>query len=385
MPKRNLLQGLIEVNASNLNVQFNDPMKRLKFLLLGGFACVLILSGCESQPGTESGGEFTVQQSATSGLGRYKLVAVNGQSVPASVAHRYAQIKVHSGDFTLRADGTCSTTTTFSAPSAGKDTRVSHCTYERQGASLSMTWQGAGKNTGVIDGETFTMDNHGMEFSYQLVQPISTMSQLDLAGECDQSVIDAGIPRAEPGVFDDFERDLVSGRNADGISIGFLTFQGSQTTRVAISKTGKHPPRPDESDSNSVLQLDVDVREWAGVIHGFENTEVNRWSPRDWSALSELRFWLYGNNRQTTLFVEILDNRKPCPNAAGAEVFTYQFTDDFTGWREIVVPFDRFTRKEIYNDAPNDGLNLDAVHGWAFGFLDSGGPTTYYLDDFEVR
>lgn len=375
------------VNPVDVYTVFNDPMKRVKFLFRSVFAGLLMIAvpGCESDSTVDSGGKFTGQQVSTSVVGRYKLVAANGVPVPATIAVRYAQIKVHSGDFTIRADGTCSTTTVFSPPAGGKETRLSHGFWDNSGNKIAMQWQGAGKTSAKLSGDLLTLDNHDMQFVYQRSQPISSLERLDLASECDQRVIDAGVSRAEAGVFDDFEQDLISGRNADGVSIGFLTFQDSQTTQVAMSTTGKHPPRPSEPDDNAVLQLDVDVRGWAGIIHAFENIEVNRWTPRDWRDLSELRFWFYGRNRLTTLFVEILDNRKDCPNAAGAEVFTYQFTDNFSGWRQIVVPFDRFTRKEIYNNAPNDGLGLAAVHGWAFGALDTGGPTTYYLDEVEVR
>ena len=42
-------------------------------------------------------------------------------------------------------------------------------------------------------------------------------------------------------------------------------------------------------------------------------------------------------------------------------------------------------RKEVGNGAPVDGLGLSEVHGWAFGTTNTGGPITYYLDNFELR
>jgi hypothetical protein len=39
------------------------------------------------------------------------------------------------------------------------------------------------------------------------------------------------------------------------------------------------------------------------------------------------------------------------------------------------LPFSEFSRKEVGNGAPNDGLTLTEVHGWAFGTLSTGGPT----------
>ena len=214
---------------------------------------------------------------------------------------------------------------------------------------------------------------------------IDDSMKLDMAKECDESTVMAGVEKAQAGVFDDFNSAFLSGINGDGFPIGFFTFQDSDGSTVSISATAEHPPLPREEADNTVLQLDLDVKAWAGVIHNFENPAVNRWTPSDWRGFSEFSFWLYGNNTNTSLFVEIADNRKPCPNPAGAEVYTYPFTDNFSGWKKITVPFAKLVRKEIYNDAPNDGLGLSEVHGWAFGTLNTGGPLTYYIDDFEIR
>ena len=133
------------------------------------------------------------------------------------------------------------------------------------------------------------------------------------------------------------------------------------------------------------MKLELEVKAWAGIIHNFENPQVDSWTPRDWRGFESLSFWLYGRNSNTPLFVDIMDNRNPDSIAADAEVFTYSFSDNFSGWRLIRVPFSEFFRKEIGNNAPHDGLGLAEVHGWAFGSLQTRGPITYYLDDFSLR
>lgn len=209
--------------------------------------------------------------------------------------------------------------------------------------------------------------------------------KLDIANECNESIVAAGIKKSPVGVYDDFNSNLQTGRNRDGVTIGFFTFQDSDSSIVTINSTSEHIPLADEANGNAVLQLNLDVKAWGGVIHAFENPAVNRWTPRDWRGFTGFSFWLYGNNNDTPLFVEILDNRKPCPYPAGAEVFNYSFTDNFSGWKQITVPFNKLVRKETYNGAPDDGLGLSEVHGWAFGTLNTGGPVTYYIDDFELR
>ena len=193
-----------------------------------------------------------------------------------------------------------------------------------------------------------------------------------------------GIQKARAGVFEDFGSGLPISRDRFGIPIGFTTFGDSQSSVVYISTTSDHPQLPAEEDNNQVLELDLDVKAWGGVLHRFENKARNTWTPRDWRGSDAFSFWLYGNNTNTSLFIEILDNRKRRSTTPDAELFTYTFTDNFSGWKLIVVPFEDLVRKEIGNNAPNDGLGLSEVHGWAFGALNTGGPVTYYIDDLEL-
>ncbi len=55
------------------------------------------------------------------------------------------------------------------------------------------------------------------------------------------------------------------------------------------------------------------------------------------------------------------------PNSA--ELFEAGFVDNFTGWKQIAVPFTSFTRSATQPaGAPNDGLGLTAVNGYGFTF-----------------
>jgi ketosteroid isomerase-like protein len=107
------------------------------------------------------------ESKANDPAGFYTLVAVNGSKLPATVSHGEVEIQVHSGAFTINADGTCSTKTIFGIPSGDKITREVSATYTQAGSRLNMQWQGAGKNSGTVEGVTFTMDNEGMKFMYK--------------------------------------------------------------------------------------------------------------------------------------------------------------------------------------------------------------------------
>ena len=127
---------------------------QLVLLLTAG----LLLSACKQE---------TKVAAVADPTGVYTLVSVNGNKVPASVSHDGTALQVRSGSFTIKADGTCGTTTVFVPPSGKEATREVSATYTKEGAKLTMQWQAAGMTTGTIEGNTFTMDNEGMVFVYK--------------------------------------------------------------------------------------------------------------------------------------------------------------------------------------------------------------------------
>ena len=195
---------------------------------------------------------------------------------------------------------------------------------------------------------------------------------------------DTGSTRVEAGVFDDFESGLPSGKDEFGIPIGFVTFTDGSSA-ISISTTTTHPPLSDKAAGKNALKLEFDVTGWAGFLHIFENDTVDQWTSYDWTDFNQFSFWLYGRNSGNSLFVHILDNRKPSSTVEDAERYGYDFTDDFSGWKQVIIRFADLRRKEVGNGAPVDGLGLSEVHGWAFGTTNTGGPITYYLDNFELR
>jgi beta-glucanase (GH16 family) len=182
---------------------------------------------------------------------------------------------------------------------------------------------------------------------------------------------------------DDFENGLPSGLDGT-IGIGFNTFQDPNSTVAIVTTNAPPAPVPGAATPNNVLQMNVNVVSFAGFAHGFENASVDQWVPQDWSAYAGISFWLYGNNSNTTLFIDILDNRNPGATTDDAERWSVDLKDDFSGWREIQVPFTNLRRKEIGNGAPNDGLGLTEVHGWAFGAITTASPQVYYLDNVTL-
>jgi hypothetical protein len=142
---------------------------RLAIALL--VACTL-LPGC--RPAAEPASSPPPLQAATTGTaqpadfsGTYALVSVNGSTLPYTMTHEGPGLQVTSGAFVIRADGTCTSTIAFVLPNGQTSSREVGATWTRDGTKLSMSWQGAGTNTGTVEGSTFTMDNEGQIFVYR--------------------------------------------------------------------------------------------------------------------------------------------------------------------------------------------------------------------------
>ena len=88
----------------------------------------------------------------------------------------------------------------------------------------------------------------------------------------------------------------------------------------------------------------------------------------------------------TPIQIEIFDNRQLENLGDSAERWYQRFTDDFTGWKQISLPFAMFQRRTDYQPggAPNDGLNLTDVSGLAFNLPAVASTTTYYVDQIEI-
>lgn len=209
----------------------------------------------------------------------------------------------------------------------------------------------------------------------------SVMTEADLA--CAESHI-SSVPGG-PGTLEDFQGELTSGEDANGVLLGYLPFNDEDST-VAFTTTTAHPRRSGEARGNAVLQLDLDVERFAGIVHNFRGASGDEWTPRDYSSVEAVSFWIYGRNTGNAMYFHIIDNRQPCSTTDDAERFTFPFVDDFEGWRQMKVPFTDFDHLDIERDTPNDGLTRSRIHGWALGVaFDSKGPQTYFIDDIELH
>jgi beta-glucanase (GH16 family) len=185
-------------------------------------------------------------------------------------------------------------------------------------------------------------------------------------------------------VIDAFEAGLPSGTDPNGVPLGFFTFQGASSSAALATTTAPPAILPAVGTPNTVLQVDLNVTSFAGFVHNFSDSPPTAWTPQDWTHYEGFALWIYGAGSGATLFIDILDNRNPGSTRDDAERWTVAFADSFTGWRNLRFLFSSFARKDIGNGAPNDGLTLASVHGWAFGALGTGGPRRYFIDQVTL-
>jgi beta-glucanase (GH16 family) len=185
---------------------------------------------------------------------------------------------------------------------------------------------------------------------------------------------------------DDFEDGLLLAGQHGTIDIGFITWSDGSSVSIITTTVASGDPLalPGQVGDNIALQFDANIGGWGGLSHLFMNAAGDTWLSQDWSRYNAIGFWLYGEGDGTGLFFEIKDNRTGSDAQDDAEIWTHPFTDDVAGWRYVEIPFSDFTRKEIGNNAPNDGFGRTEVHGWAFGSLGTGGSQTLYLDNVAL-
>ncbi|MDE2854748.1 MAG: family 16 glycosylhydrolase [Chloroflexota bacterium] len=197
----------------------------------------------------------------------------------------------------------------------------------------------------------------------------------------------APMPAAEPVMVADYESGLQYVSQADGAAIGFVPW-GDSTANAVIGASQIMPYTglaiPGASAPNQIMRIDYNIGAWGGFTHAF--SDGGSWQSMDWTGHNALQFWLYGNDTGRVVQVEIFDNRGLDSGADSAERFYYHLLDDYEGWRQFTIPFAFFQRRADWQPggAPDDGFNLDAVWGYAFGFPAGAGAQTAYLDALMI-
>ncbi len=182
-----------------------------------------------------------------------------------------------------------------------------------------------------------------------------------------------------------FEGKIGYTQDEHGNNIGFVPW-GDAPDNIVLEPVALEGDLalPDQSKANTALRVSYDIAAYGGFTHVL--TDGENWITQDWSGYSALEFWFYGANSGGVIQVEIFDNRAPGATGDSAERWFYRITDDFEGWQQFSIPFAEFQRRTDWQPggAPDDGLNLTEVHGYAFGFPAGVGAQVNYIDHVRL-
>ncbi len=185
---------------------------------------------------------------------------------------------------------------------------------------------------------------------------------------------------------DNFEVDTLPKGKDGTMDVGFSPWSGATMPILSVVTVAKTDPlaRPEQAATNKILKVEYDISNYGGFTHAFENETATKWISKDWTAYKGLSFWFYGANSGGQVQVDLFDNRDETATADSAERWYYRFDENFTGWKQFSIPFTDFKRRTDWqpSGAPDDGLGLNKVSGYAFGLPT--GKRTNYVDEVTL-
>ncbi|MEV0174043.1 glycoside hydrolase family 3 N-terminal domain-containing protein [Streptomyces sp. NPDC050803] len=136
--------------------------------------------------------------------------------------------------------------------------------------------------------------------------------------------------------------------------------------------------RDDAPEGGHVLSGTYDISGWGGFTHDFAFAEP----AHDWSAHKGIRFWWEGRNNGKRIAFEIKDGGA---NGEASELWTTSFTDDFSGWKQIEIPFTDFTYRTDYQPVGGIDQILGLTEMWGYALtLPTGAPGEFAMDGVEL-
>ena len=150
-------------------------------------------------------------------------------------------------------------------------------------------------------------------------------------------------------LLDDFEGVISSGESG---TVDFGSGGGS-TVEVKASQEIKH-----HGGQSLAVKFEALMGGYMWIARGYELTVkgAGKWlvEPKDidFTKYNALSFYMYGANSKNQVAVDIVDN--------GAEYWRYLVEDNFTGWKEVVIPFkDFFPRGDWQPDKADKNAELN--------------------------
>ncbi|MEU7301702.1 glycoside hydrolase family 3 N-terminal domain-containing protein [Streptomyces sp. NPDC007189] len=136
--------------------------------------------------------------------------------------------------------------------------------------------------------------------------------------------------------------------------------------------------RADAPEGAKVLTGTYDISGYGGFTHDFAADQP----AHDWSAHQGIRFWWEGRDNGRKIAFEIKDGGA---NGEASELWTTSFTDDFTGWKQIEIPFTDFQYRTDYQPVGGIDHVLGLTQMWGYAVtLPAGAKGDFAMDDVEL-
>jgi beta-glucosidase len=136
--------------------------------------------------------------------------------------------------------------------------------------------------------------------------------------------------------------------------------------------------RADAPEGAKVLTGTYDISGYGGFTHDFAADQP----AHDWSAHQGIRFWWEGRDNGRKIAFEIKDGGA---NGEASELWTTSFTDDFTGWKQIEIPFTDFQYRTDYQPVGGIDHVLGLTQTWGYAVtLPAGTKGDFAMDDVEL-
>ncbi|MEV3855570.1 CIA30 family protein [Streptomyces sp. NPDC050095] len=134
----------------------------------------------------------------------------------------------------------------------------------------------------------------------------------------------------------------------------------------------------DAPEGAKVLSGTYDINGYGGFSHDYAADQP----AHDWSAFKGIRLWWDGDASGRKIPFEIKDGGA---HGEASELWNTTFTDDFSGWKQIEIPFTQFAYRTDYQ--PVGGidhvLGLDRMWGYSVT-LPVGAKGQFAMDDVEL-
>ncbi|MGI5514853.1 glycoside hydrolase family 3 protein [Streptomyces sp. CA-106131] len=181
----------------------------------------------------------------------------------------------------------------------------------------------------------------------------------------------SGADDPAPVPVDRFEGEVpFASQPADGI----FTWGSDADDPPALQFAG----RTDAPEGAKVLAGTYDISGYGGFTHDFAADQP----AHDWSAHKGIRFWWDGQNNGKKIAFEIKDGGA---NGEASELWTTSFNDDFTGWKQIEIPFTAFTYRTDYQPVGGIDHVLGLTQMWGYALtLPVGVKGQFAMDDVEL-